>query len=130
MKEEQQSELVKQATEMIEKDFPMLAGVDDLSERLGVSKCHLIRRFTRERGISPGKYLVQTRLAAVQAYLATEDYTVETIAAMTGFACGNYLSKVFRKATGLSPCAYRRTAQKHAPHDSTLLRRVEDMSFL
>lgn len=127
---EQENELVMQAVDIIENDFPMLAGVDDLSQRLAVSKCHLIRCFTRERGISPGKYLVHTRLAAVKAYLAEEDYTVETIAGLTGFACGNYLSKVFRKATGITPCDWRRTAQKNAPHSSELLRRVEDISYL
>lgn len=127
---EQETELVMQAADTIENDFPMLAGVDDLSQRLAVSKCHLIRCFTRERGISPGKYLVQTRIAAVKAYLAEEDYTVETIAGLTGFACGNYLSKVFRKATGMTPCDWRRTAQKNAPNTSGLLRRVEDISYL
>lgn len=127
---EQETELVRQAADIIENDFPMLAGVDDLAQRLAVSKCHLIRCFTGARGIPPGKHLVQTRLDAVKAYLAEEDYTVETIAGLTGFACGNYLSKVFRKATGMSPCEWRRTAQKNAPHAGELLRRVKDISYL
>ncbi|MEG0157041.1 MAG: AraC family transcriptional regulator, partial [Anaerovoracaceae bacterium] len=113
--ENQENNLVQQAVDMIETDFPLLAGVDDLADRLAVSKCHLIRSFTKKRGISPGKYLVQVRLLAVMAYLVEEEYTVETIAGLTGFSCGNYLSKVFRRATGLSPCTFRETAQKNTP---------------
>lgn len=128
--ENQEESLVTQAADIIENDFPMLAGIDDLAERLAVSRCHLIRRFTASRGISPGKYLVKVRLEAVMAYLTNESYTIDTIAGLTGFACGNYLSKVFRRAMGCTPCDYRRTAQKNTPRDSALVRRVEDISFL
>lgn len=127
---DEEKSLAQQAAEVIENEFPMLAGVDDLADRLAVSKCHLIRRFTAERGISPGKYLTATRIAAVRAYLETEQHSVETIAGLTGFACGNYLAKVFRKACGLTPCAYRERYRGAMGGDTQLQRRSEDISFV
>ena len=39
--------LVKQATQMIEKDFASLTGVEEIAGRLGVSASHLCREFVR-----------------------------------------------------------------------------------
>lgn len=124
-----QTTLVEGAAELIELEFPMLAGVDDLADRLGVSKCHLIRSFTAERGISPGRYLIATRLQAVKSYLATSRFSVETIAGLTGFACGNYLAKVFRRETGCSPSEYRRL-HGGTIDGSLLQRRSDDISYI
>ena len=39
--------------------------------------------------------------------MITKDMTIEEIAIETGFNCGNYFSKVFKKYIGISPSAYR-----------------------
>lgn len=102
-------ELTEQAYELIAGEYHLLAGVDDLADRLGVSKCHLIRCFTARYGHSPGKSLINTRIAAACNYLRSSEYTVDAIAGLTGFACGNYMAKVFRRVTGLTPTQYRAT---------------------
>ena len=125
-----QKQLCAQAVELIERDFPMLAGVDDLADRLAVSKCHLIRCFSSQMGISPGKYLTGIRLAAVQEHLTQSDHNLDTIAGLTGFACGNYLCKVFRKAFGISPMDYRQQHRGSLGDSAQLRRRSEDISFV
>ncbi len=47
------SALIDAAIGIINEDFAYLEGLDDLAERLEVSKPHLIRTFTREVGVSP-----------------------------------------------------------------------------
>ncbi|MEG1687488.1 MAG: helix-turn-helix transcriptional regulator [Angelakisella sp.] len=130
----QQPQLAEEAAKLIENEFPMLAGVDDLADRLAVSKCHLIRCFTAYYGISPGRQLTAVRLAAVQDYLARSDYTVEMIAGLTGFACGNYLCKVFRRSVGISPGEYQRRCHLTAPLNPAdkqrFAARSEDISFI
>lgn len=128
--EHAENSLAAQAAELIETEFPLLAGVDDLADRLAVSKCHLIRCFTAVLGTSPGKALTAMRLSAVRAYLESGDYTVETIAGLTGFACGNYLCKVFRKAHGLSPGQYRQRYRGTGQQSAALVRRSQDISFV
>lgn len=127
---EQYGELTQHAILLMEKEFPLLEGIDDLADRLGVSKCHLIRVFKNDTGTSPGKYLCDVRLSAVRAYLSTTDYNVETIAGITGFACGNYLCKVFRKNVGVSPLAYRSKNSDAKAKENDLQRRSDDLSFI
>lgn len=105
--------IVSHAVAIIEKEFPVIEGIEHLAEKISVSKCHLIRCFTAQMGVSPGKYLTNVRINAAKDYLATQDHSVEAIAGLVGYACGNYFSKVFRKSTGMSPSTYRRTQRSN-----------------
>ena len=49
--------LVEAAIEDIRQNYAGLYGVEELSERLGVSKSHLVRTFTAAVGVPPGRYL-------------------------------------------------------------------------
>ena len=118
------------AVTLIETEFPLLEGIDHLAKKIGVSKCHLIRCFTTDIGVSPGKYLTNVRISAAKTYLEQEDYSVEMIAGLVGYACGNYFAKVFRKVTGFSPTSYK---QDHPAIDDTQTKyhRVsDDISFI
>lgn len=129
--ENMEKSLADQAAEIIENEFPLLEGIDDLADRLAVSKCHLIRCFSAQRGVSPGQYLISTRLEAVCAYLAREDYMLDIIAGLTGFSCGNYLCKVFRKAYGVTPRSYREGLRRQRSQPVRQpSRRSEDILFL
>lgn len=102
--------LVAAALEAIRENYMALYGVEELSEHLGVSKSHLVRVFRQELGITPGKYLTRVRIEAAQALLLDGEYNLETIAGLCGFSGANYLCRVFRRETGLSPAAWRASA--------------------
>ena len=53
--------LVQEAMEDIRANYAGLYGVEELSERLGVSKSHLVRMFTAALGMPPGRYLTNVR---------------------------------------------------------------------
>ena len=110
----EEESLAMQAKRLIEEEFPYLDGVEDLADRIAVSKCHLIRCFSREFGISPGQYLIRTRVDAARKYLLEREYSVEMIAGLVGFSNGNYFCKVFRRLNGISPGEYRRTSPASA----------------
>ncbi|MFR9190560.1 MAG: helix-turn-helix transcriptional regulator [Anaerotruncus massiliensis (ex Togo et al. 2019)] len=122
------SELVQGAIDLIRSEPAFLAGVDELAEKLGVSKSHLIRTFTAEVGESPGKFLQRERIDAAKLLLLNREYPVETVANMTGYAGANYFCKVFRRLTGESPGEYRARASAPLPGrdlpGSTPLRRA------
>lgn len=109
------SELVRGAIDLIRSEPAFLAGVDELAEKLGVSKSHLIRTFTAEVGESPGKFLQRERIDAAKLLLLNREYPVETVANMTGYAGANYFCKVFRRLTGESPGEYRARASAPLP---------------
>lgn len=99
--------LVVDALSAIHSSYMSLYGVEELSEQLGVSKSHLVRAFSAAMGITPGRYLVHTRVEAVKALLLEGEHDLETVAALCGFSGANYLCRVFRRETGLSPAAWR-----------------------
>lgn len=99
--------LVAQALEAIHSGYMTLYGVEELSEQLAVSKCHLVRTFTAAVGISPGRYLTKMRIEAAKSLLLAGNHNLEAVAALCGFSGANYLCRVFKRETGLSPAAWR-----------------------
>jgi AraC-like DNA-binding protein len=106
------SRLAWDAICLIEKEYAYLYGIDDLADRLEVSKHHLIRMFTADTGISPGKYLVQVRMHHAKIMLQSgEDTPLEIIAGACGYSCANYFSKAFKKQTGMTPSEYTKASR-------------------
>lgn len=99
--------LVQDAISIIEYQYAYLYGIDELADRLEVTKHHLIRMFTAGTGISPGKYLVHVRMHHAKTMLQSyEDTPLEIIAGACGYSCANYFCKAFKKQTGLTPSEY------------------------
>lgn len=104
--------LVESAIAVIQAEFPFLAGLDDLAERLEVSKAHLSRCFVKTTGISPGKYITRVRIEYAKLLLRNRDVTISYVAEASGFANANYFAKAFRRETGLSPSEYLESAPR------------------
>jgi AraC-like DNA-binding protein len=110
--------LVESAIAIIQEEFPFLEGLDELAERLEVSKAHLIRTFTKKTGISPGKYITRVRIEYAKLLLQDEDASISYVAESSGFANANYFAKVFRRETGMSPTEYLETMPNRKEHHS------------
>lgn len=104
--------LVEAAVGIIQEEFPFLEGLDELAERLEVSKAHLIRTFTKKTGISPGRYITHLRVEYAKLLLRGEEPSITYVAEASGFANANYFAKVFRRETGMSPSEYMQTAPR------------------
>ena len=76
--------LVEAAIEDIRQNYAGLYGVEELSERLGVSKSHLVRTFTAAVGVPPGRYLTTVRVEAAMRLLLHREYTLDVIASLCG----------------------------------------------
>ncbi len=121
--------LIEAALGIIQEEFAMIDGVDEIAARLEVTSNHLIRQFTRVIGTSPGRYLRLRRIEYAKSLLTQPGMTVSLTADLSGFSGANYFAKVFRKETGMSPREY---AASHAPNerDETAVRGMLDMSVL
>ncbi len=115
--------LVRDAIRIMEEEYFLLSGVEDLSDRLGVTKCHFIRAFTASEGISPGQYLRHIRIENAKLLLAFREYSVDAIAGMVGYSGGNYFCKVFRHTEGMSPGQFR--AKNRAQADAETNKRLQ-----
>ena len=103
--------LISAAIAEINENYSELFGISELADSLQVNKSYLIRRFHKEAGISPGKYLQNVRIGEAKKLLSRPEYSLEVIAALSGFSSANYFCKAFKKETGETPTTYRnRTA--------------------
>ncbi|WP_328436653.1 helix-turn-helix domain-containing protein [Streptomyces sp. NBC_00444] len=83
----------------------------DLAAHARMSLRTFARRFHDEVGLSPGRWLIQQRVARARHLLEASDLSVDQIAARIGFATGASLRQHLHAAIGVSPQAYRRTFQ-------------------
>lgn len=122
--------LVAAAIEDIRQNYAGLYGVEELSEKLGVSKSHLVRSFTAAVGIPPGRYLTNVRIEAAMRLLTHREYTLDIVASLCGFSGANYLCRVFKKETGCSPAQWRALAGSAAAHLSPEESRREQEMYI
>lgn len=109
------SPLVESAIAIIQEEFPYLEGLDELAERLEISKAHLSRSFMKKTGVSPGKYLTRVRIEYAKLLLQDESVSITYVAEASGFANANYFAKVFRRETGMSPSEFLETIPRRRP---------------
>ena len=103
--------MIATAVAEIQERYAELFGIAELAESLMVNKSYLIRRFKREVGMTPGKYLQAVRIGRARHLLSHREYSLEAIAALCGFSCANYMCKAFKKEVGETPTDFRgRTA--------------------
>jgi transcriptional regulator GlxA family with amidase domain len=86
--------------------------LSDLARHARMSLRTFARRFNDEVGLSPGRWIVQQRVARARHLLESSDLPVDRIAAEVGFATGASLRQHLHAAIGVSPQAYRRTFQQ------------------
>jgi transcriptional regulator GlxA family with amidase domain len=83
----------------------------DLAAHARMSLRTFARRFNDEVGLSPGRWLIQQRVARARHLLEASDLSVDQIAGRVGFATGASLRQHLHAAIGVSPQVYRRTFQ-------------------
>ena len=82
-------------------------GIETLAGVAQLSRAHFVRRFADAAGTSPSRYVLSRRLELARRLLVATDTSIGGIADATGFATANYFGKVFRRAYGVTPGAFR-----------------------
>lgn len=83
--------------------------VRDLAEKAATSPATLHRRFRAELGQTPHGWLTYRRLEHARRLLENSTHDVEQVARLSGLGTAANLRTQLRRATGLSPTAYRAT---------------------
>lgn len=81
--------------------------LDELSERLHISKSSLIRVFKRTYGITPYEYLISLKITTAKLLLKDTKMTVREIADRLCISDEHYFSSLFLERVGLRPRDYR-----------------------
>jgi len=81
--------------------------VEELAQLSGVSAGHLGETFKQRTGLTIHQYLTKIRVDQVRALLEETELTITAVCQRTGFEDSGYLTRVFKRITGVSPRAYR-----------------------
>lgn len=79
-----------------------------LARSCGVSYSTLRSAFRAETGTTLGQYHLELRLDEARRLLAQCALTITEISDRTGFCNQKHFSSLFKRKTGVTPCAYRR----------------------
>ena len=100
------------AVEWIESRYPQKIRLEELAQLCGMSRSTFCRQFRAATGLAPLQYLEQKRIIEAGQYLRLTHAPITEIADMLGFCDVYHFSARFKKHTGLSPLAFRRS---HTP---------------
>ncbi len=106
-RKEKYSPAVFQAISFMEKHYSEAVTVEKGAQHLGLSVSSYINRFKKETGKTPNAYLFDLRIAKAKRLLRSTQYSIQQIGEDVGIFDANYFVKYFRKATGVTPSAYR-----------------------
>ena len=81
--------------------------VSEIADFLGISRNHLSRIFTKEKGMTIQQYIISTKLNTAAQYLKNRDLTIKEIAYSVGYSDPLEFSKAFKKHFTLSPSKWR-----------------------
>ncbi|MBN1979079.1 MAG: substrate-binding domain-containing protein [Anaerolineae bacterium] len=104
------SALVKRAVAYLHQNYTRPLARWEIANAIGASEDYLSRVFHRELGLSPWDYLNRYRVEQAKQLLRRTNNAIGAIASQVGFKDPLYFSRVFRKMTGLSPSAFRKSS--------------------
>lgn len=100
--------LIRQAVEIIRKNFAAQLTLDGVASKLDVSSEYFSQLFSRQMGITFTAYLKNYRVDAAKRLLLERRWKMQDIAAMTGYQTAQYFCRVFKEVTFISPSEFIR----------------------
>ncbi len=86
---------------------PGRLSVDALASDAAVSVFHFLRVFEQVVGVTPGQYMLRRRLHRAAMRLRRSSDSISSVALESGFEDLSTFNRQFRRATGMTPGAYR-----------------------
>jgi len=77
----------------------------------GVSPFHFLRLFSKTLGVTPHQYLLRARLRRAARLLAEDERSITDVALAVGFADLSNFVRTFRRAAGVSPGRFAKSAR-------------------
>ena len=82
--------------------------INEVAEKLHISKSTLYREFTRTYGMGAHQYVLMRKIDFAKSLLVRTDLPVKDIADRLAFSDEFYFSNIFKQKTGKSPSSFRR----------------------
>jgi AraC-like DNA-binding protein len=100
---------IARAKKLLEERFAEDVRLEQLEAEIGLSRFYLVRRFRAEVGMPPHAFQLAMRLDRARVLVA-QGMPLADVASRCGFTDQSHLTRHFRRATGVAPGAYARSA--------------------
>ena len=100
-------EWVEQVAMYIDSNYYEHLSLQTLADLFHGSPFHLQRTFKKVNGITPAKYIQDTRISKSMEFLLNEDRPIKEIAIAVGISNMSYYVTLFKQKTGFTPIEYR-----------------------
>ncbi|CAN5502896.1 helix-turn-helix domain-containing protein [soil metagenome] len=104
-------DLVASAQQKIESNYHDTATIEEMIKDIPASRRNMVRRFKQVTGITPIKYLQQTRIEAAKKLLLQTRKQMNEVIFDSGYNDPKAFRKVFRNTVGMTPTEYREKFQ-------------------
>jgi AraC family transcriptional regulator len=101
---------LQRATDFMQAHLGDSLTLAELASATGLSPSHFARRFKVTTGMPPHQFLMQMRVERAKRMLRSGTSIIE-IALTCGFTHQEHMTRIFRRAVGVTPAAYRRSIQ-------------------
>ncbi len=98
---------LRRVTEFIETNLERDLSLTEIAEAIDLSQYHFARAFKQATGQTPIQFLMRRRVEAAKQLLVESELPIAEIALRAGFKNQSHFTTLFRKATALTPRAYR-----------------------
>jgi len=100
--------LIARAARFINRNAAGPIGVDDVVASVPLSRRELQRRFRQVTGRTIHASILDARMTIAKRLLGNPEYTVDTVAELSGFGSRQHFAKTFKVQTGVTPAKFRK----------------------
>lgn len=101
------STLLSEAKLYIKDNLSQSLKITDVANHLHISSRHLSRIFVSELGVNYSEFVQSKKTQEAATLLKTTDFSIKSIAEVTGFTSVHYFTRVFSTVLGISPGRFR-----------------------
>lgn len=83
--------------------------LEHLAMVVGYSVSHLRRVFQKSFGMPPHRYIIERRVEQAKALVPDQNFSMADVALLSGFSSQAHMNMLFKRLTGVTPGAFRRS---------------------